>query len=98
MVPEPTQDMEDIERLAEASALMDHEIQKMVVLLRQAPPDVRAMILETAEEMPDYGTLREHVFEVAVAVRNLNRSIQRIMRELQEPPEQTPQEQNGDGD
>lgn len=88
--------MGDVERLAEASAGMDHEIQKMVVLLRQAPPEVRAMILDTAEALPDYPTLQESLQQVALSTRTFNQAVERIMRELRATAKEVPQETDGD--
>ncbi len=93
----------DTKRLAENSAVMDYEVQRLVVMLGSIEDEqVRDLVLTAAEKtFPDFLAKAEEFRQLAVAILRLNESIDRFLTETthdQEPPvdgrgpAQTPQQ------
>ena len=95
MADEKTDDvLYDLGRLAENSAVMDHEIQRLVVLLRSAPDkEIREYIIKAwGPEPPDFLVIAEDCRKMAIAFLRLNEAVDRFLREIQQDmsPEQLP--------
>lgn len=78
-----TEVLYDIDRMAETSALLDHEVQRFVVLLRSAPNDeARALILKACgPELPRFLEMAEEFRKTGISFLHLNEAISRLLEE-----------------
>lgn len=76
--------MAAIEALGNATALMDHEVQKAIVLLQQCPnEEALKFIFETCGEgLPQFVERAEEYGVVGIAFRSFNEALMRFHREV----------------
>ena len=81
---DPTADvLYDVGRMSEMSAFMDHEVQRLVVLLKMAPDaEARALIFKACgPQLPKFLEMAEQFRGMGVGFMRLNEAIDRLLKE-----------------